>query len=295
MQGSGNDERGDAMTEAPDALLRDAEEEYSKQPLSDEAYDEILGILIRRERTARGMTAEAAAEKAHLAYKTYLRVENGKSVRYTTWRHIENLFGLAPNSLMAARTTHEPPLEVVPILSASRPDSTPNKRTIIGNARSSLGPLASSARATFAPAARDIDLRSRLAGLTVEELRRLSDMIEGALFTLERPEVDRAVAEAAVRLAESDHAAEALRHHVLMLTEEFTRAESRDDIPINELRRIRFELERFRAEQQFSDVRREAARRDYETLRQRQLSLTAKAEEYLRSLDDAEHGEAAER
>lgn len=63
-----------------------------------ETYFRDAGLIIQEERFQRGFSAEQAAKKAKVAYKTWLRIESGKPVRPLTWNGVDRLFGLAPGT-----------------------------------------------------------------------------------------------------------------------------------------------------------------------------------------------------
>lgn len=52
-----------------------------------------FGDAVKRERIKRRWTAEEAAERAGLAYKTWLRIESGRPVRNLSWERAERLLG----------------------------------------------------------------------------------------------------------------------------------------------------------------------------------------------------------
>lgn len=72
----------------------------------DEARRE-AGLVIQEERFQRGFTAEQAAKKARVAYKTWLRVESGRPVRPMTWNGVDRLFALPPGTARQMHTVDE--------------------------------------------------------------------------------------------------------------------------------------------------------------------------------------------
>ena len=57
---------------------------------------------IKEARTRLGLTAQQAAEKAAVAYKTWLRIEAGRPVRLSSWHGVDKVFGLAPGTALRA-------------------------------------------------------------------------------------------------------------------------------------------------------------------------------------------------
>ncbi|MFG3154264.1 hypothetical protein ACGF7W_19720 [Streptomyces sp. NPDC048219] len=60
-----------------------------------------LARLVIQRRTKNGWHKKQAADAADLTITTYMRVENGQSVRDVTYTKIEQAFGLAPGACMA--------------------------------------------------------------------------------------------------------------------------------------------------------------------------------------------------
>lgn len=64
--------------------------------------DHDLGELIQQERVALGLSAEEAARRAKLAYKTWLRIESGDPVRNMSLTGVDRLFGLPSGTTVRA-------------------------------------------------------------------------------------------------------------------------------------------------------------------------------------------------
>lgn len=110
-----------------------------------------LGEFVRRERIARGMTAKEAARYVGLAPGTLLRVEQGQPVRAISLAAVDRLLDLPAGTV--SRYLNDPSVD---------------ERTLEQSRQQAL-PLP------------ETDLAGRLAGLDKDDLRRLRDMIDGAL------------------------------------------------------------------------------------------------------------------
>lgn len=76
------------------AEMQGAREAERKYPF------EALGHVVVRERSRRGWTAEEAAKRAKISYKTWLRIEHGEPVRNATLMKVDTLFGLSPGTAL---------------------------------------------------------------------------------------------------------------------------------------------------------------------------------------------------
>lgn len=286
--------------DASDAILREATEEYTRSgaAMTSQEYDEILGKLIRRERLARGLTAEAAAEKADLAYKTYLRVESGKPVRYMTWRGIEILFDLTVGAIHAARATYAPPHEVATTLSSTRTNQIKEEPASLPPYGIRTEPDPDHGHQPTLPrvpgARRITNLWDRLEGLELDDLKRLRDMIDGAIFTMQSSVMEADVAVAAVRVADASSAVSMLQSSMRDIASAISRAKANSggtaELEYLEHERLTIEAELDRAAERLTE-----ARMNYEYLRNLQAEGKRKAQHYLIRGDNAEHGETPER
>lgn len=110
-----------------------------------------LGEFVRRERIVRGMTAKEAARHVGLAPGTLLRVEQGQPVRAISLAAVDRLLDLPAGTV--SRYLSDPSVD----------------ERILEQSRQQALPLP------------EVDLAGRLAGLDKGDLRRLRDMIDGAL------------------------------------------------------------------------------------------------------------------
>lgn len=72
-----------------------------------------FGDAVREERLRLGLTAEEAASRAKLAYKTWLRIESGKPVRNMSYAGVDRLFGLPPGTALRAKAKGSDPRQVI--------------------------------------------------------------------------------------------------------------------------------------------------------------------------------------
>ncbi|MEV6879571.1 hypothetical protein [Amycolatopsis sp. NPDC051128] len=314
MQANGKDSQGDPGSEPPRSALREAAVQYAHHAITATEYDELLGGIIRQERIARGLTAEAAAERAELAYKTYLRVENGKKVRYLTWQHIENLFYLQPGTLLSARAKTKPAEEVERVLSSTRDreDSTSPQNL----SRTALEPPVAYGLTPYGIAPREIPLREiplrdRLTGLGLDDLRRLRDMVEGAIYTMQRSVIEEELAAAAAEVTVARRAAQHAQDAVNSIVSSFSRADTEARIRLAEwsaeqvsagiknaeippeiqellakVDELRTTLDEARMQTRFAADRYNTARAHYEMLRHSAEVGAEKAEQYRKEQEN---------
>lgn len=134
------------------------------------------GLVIQEERFQRGFTAEQAAKRARVAYKTWLRIESGKKVRALSWNGVDRLFGLTPGTARNLTSIDE--------LRSQLKDSYNSQVRDMG------GPPIAVESGKFTLSELDADEQPRLAdrivGLNLIELRRLRDMVDAAIAVHER-------------------------------------------------------------------------------------------------------------
>lgn len=118
---------------------------------SARARREDLGRVVRARRQSHGWTAKDAAARLGISHNTLLRVERGEPVRAGSLAAIDELLDLAPGT--TGRYLHDPSVGGDAITPTATVDEPPT-----------LGELA-----------------DRIRGLDGDELRRLRDMIDGAL------------------------------------------------------------------------------------------------------------------
>ncbi|QRP47980.1 helix-turn-helix transcriptional regulator [Amycolatopsis sp. FDAARGOS 1241] len=162
-----------------------------------------------------------------------------------------------------------------------------------GSGKASAAPAAAAGQGTAGGPDESLDLRGRLRGLDLDALKRLRDMVDGAIFVAEHPNVDEEIAAAAVAFAEAEvryfqvtepeEAAHAVYEEMRQNPSNFSPKEAEDVLKKWNIAK---------------DERREAeralmgARTMYNVLRQRRQ----KADLYLGKEDArAEHREAPER
>lgn len=157
-------------------------------PDGDYLHD--AGLIIQEERFQRGFTAEQAAKKAKVAYKTWLRIESGKPVRNLTWNGVDRLFGLPPGTTRNINDTDE----LKSVLARNYEETVERMgappRQVSGSASlSASGSLAVGSGHATAPSAHASGegtvsgppLADRIRGLDLEGLRRLRDMVDAAI------------------------------------------------------------------------------------------------------------------
>lgn len=79
-----------------------SEEELPGTPSGD-SIDREIGEIVRTERIARGLSAEEAARRAKVAYKTWKRIEDGEPVRRLSLAGVDRLFGLPAGTTQQAK------------------------------------------------------------------------------------------------------------------------------------------------------------------------------------------------
>jgi transcriptional regulator with XRE-family HTH domain len=197
---------------------------------SEFSLDRKIGEIIREERIARDLTAEEAARRAKVAYKTWQRIEHGWPVRGRSLSGVDRLFGLPLGTTLrarddvygldlraeirqAARTasgTAELDLSargrshVDELGRAVETDAAGSPNIVSGRANANLGPLTASAHGEAHSPTAIVSGQGRLhagmttaqlldlvMGLDLDDLRRLCDLANGALQTREHPDIEK--------------------------------------------------------------------------------------------------------
>lgn len=129
------------------------------------ATNESFGRAVRRQRLQLDLTAEKAAEKASVAYKTWLRLEHGLLVRHGSYSKVDALFGLPPATTLRCWQEQDVDGWESAVLSANESSSEAN------GIRGEQAPIPASL----------CDVSWIIPDLPLEALLRLGDMIGIAL------------------------------------------------------------------------------------------------------------------
>ncbi|WP_409187085.1 helix-turn-helix transcriptional regulator [Amycolatopsis sp. VS8301801F10] len=127
-----------------------------------------FGRAVERARVERGWTADEAARRAGVAPKTWQRIEDGVPVRSLTIAKLDNLFGLPGGVSFDAYTGEIDAAEVFQM--------SPTKNTMREPERKGD------------PGVANPILTDRISGPGLAELRRLRDVIDGAIGALVKSE-----------------------------------------------------------------------------------------------------------
>jgi transcriptional regulator with XRE-family HTH domain len=199
-----------------------------------------FGEAVQQLRLARKQSIKAAAEQAQVSHVTWTRVENGQGVYNRTLVRLDEYLGVKVGTLSRALENEnafdtlldqiEKAIELVEVSTQQNVPEPENERELESFLDLDSGPSNDRHRS----------LLDRIEGLEVEELRRLRDMIDAAIFVHERPRVEQARSEAAERAAHARAAATYLEHEFDDLERRRAQGEAIDEEEVYRLRsRIR--------------------------------------------------------
>jgi transcriptional regulator with XRE-family HTH domain len=153
-------------------------------PANDERQRELFGTQIAHARKARGWTIDEAAQRGGLTRKTWGRIEAGHSLRITTLKGIDQAFdlvnGMAANAYYSGgdhrkRFLHEVMAPMDPYYNSDAVTREPERTPVLVDAESLF------------------DVARRLP---LQDMRRLRDMLDGAVRSIEQEGRDSRVSAA---------------------------------------------------------------------------------------------------
>jgi transcriptional regulator with XRE-family HTH domain len=228
----------------------------------EDRYLQQLGEVIQQERIGMGLTAEQAARSAEVAYKTWLRIESGEPVRNMTWSGVDRLFDLDEGTTLrfiSERRDVEQFRTVIEKTNSGALWSTEEAENYLRQrteraARNQridfpvpyrLTPEAYKKIANKPIPSTAGNLVDRVSGLSLDELRRLRDMVDAAIASKEHPAIDEELATAAVDATEASARVNQLEEALDVATERLGRsaADNLQQELVSALSEARLELE----------------------------------------------------
>ncbi|WIY05439.1 helix-turn-helix domain-containing protein [Amycolatopsis mongoliensis] len=290
---------------------------------SNQAGPHLLAKVVRARREALGLTQDQVVELGGPSLGTQRSVENARADRYQPktlhaiddtlgWTRGTSLALLGKNSAVnIARRINEFDLDAFTqdaidgthqklhksALRLTPANAPASDRVVFASAGLAMGhgtagsPAVVTADTTVT--AREPSFGDRIAGLDRDDLIRLRDFIDGALYRWHQPELDGRVAHAAMEIAEASERLDNLRKQQTSIREETGQATARNDP--DALKSLHSRARSVEIQIMEAESRLTMRRMEYHHLREVQDEAAAKAAKYAEGMAGAEHGEAPER